>query len=236
MAGIVEPREGLKAKDIPTRAAAIRELKRIGQWDDVGVLVEMAKSDRSLSVRIYAAAAASNILIRERNAKPDAMLSKSQREQVRTWLVSIDPASNPGLLMLLAGVADKWALDRLARLMRDLRAGVRDGAVAAFRRLVLTAHLADEKAPQGVIRQVLAHRKTSPDVSLGLIGIIGEVGWDELRDVLPRAACHGRPHPAAVELALERLSQRNVPQCFNGLWRSDGLDVLEEGDASGGGW
>ena len=57
----VDPREGLSAKDVTTRTASARELARIGTWDDVPRLVQMATSEKSSAVRLWTAAAAADI-------------------------------------------------------------------------------------------------------------------------------------------------------------------------------
>jgi len=66
-----------------------------------------------------------------------------------------------------------------------------------------------------------------PDTLLELIRIVGEVGWNDLADRVRASATAGRPHVEASADALARLSIRSDAGAWNGLWLSDGLDVLE---------
>src|SRR3712207_6547865 len=123
-----DPREGLKSPDVAVRTAAARELAASGKFADVEVLVELAKTDKSPSVRLSAAAAAADIATR---SEPGPAQRKRLVELFRTF----DPGHNPSLLMVLAAVPDAAGVERLGRLLRDPRQDVRNGAITALRRM-----------------------------------------------------------------------------------------------------
>ncbi len=231
-----DPRKALGAKDVRTRAAAARDLAREGTWEDLEVLVGMALGEKSSAVRLYTAGAAADIAARERRLAGPEGLSAVRREQLHAWVRPMDPGANPSLLMLLTAAGDGAALDKLGRILRDPRNGVRMGALAALRRLALSAASQGLDALPERVEGWLAHPKAPPDVILDLVHLVGEAGWTRCRSALARSASAGRPHGAAVEQALERLSLREQPETWEGLWASRGLDVLEVSPEGPLGW
>jgi tetratricopeptide (TPR) repeat protein len=221
------PREALDAKDVTTRAAAARDIGRIGEWADLPKLVKMATEDKSSAVRLYTAAAVGDILARHRGAAGQTGLDASQREQVHAWFKGIDPGTNPAVLLWLAGVADASALDRLGRMLRDPRNEVRAGATVALRRLALSGAAASDPAVEKSVGAWLNLPKVPPDASLELIRLVGEAGWASLAEGVRQAASAGRPHAAAADEALKRLQLRDDPATWEGFWVDEGLDVLE---------
>jgi len=228
-----DPRAALDAKDVTTRAAAARDLARVGTWDDVEPLVRMAQSERSSAIRLYTAAAAAAIVARHRGAAGQVQLGPDQQQALLGWIGSRDPGTNPGLLMVLSSVADRRALDRLGRMLRDPRNGVRMGAAAAIRRRALSGAAVDDEGLPAAVREWMRHPRIPPDSLLELVYLVGEAGWAELADEVRRAASAGRPHVAGSAETLERLAARSEVQSWEGLWVSDGLDVLEINEEPG---
>lgn len=227
-----DPRAALGASDVTTRSAAARDLARAGTWDDMAELVRLAREDKSSAVRLYAAAAAADIAARHRGAGGQVALDAEQRKQIEQWIRALDPGHNPGLLMLLSATPGPFTLDRLGRMLRDPRNGVRAGAAMALRRLALSGGPADHAAIRDAAKGWLASGKLPPDALLELVRIAGEAGWTGLDAEIRAAAKAGRPHVAAAEQALARLAERAGPAGWEGFYVTDGLDVLEIAERS----
>ena len=222
-----DPRQALSSKDVAIRAAATRDLARCGGWDDVVSLVQHAKEDKSSAVRLYAAASAADILSRHRGLQGQKPLTTAQKAQVLDWVAGVDPGANPSLLMLLSGLGERKAVDRLGRMLRDPRYEVRGGSATGLRRMALSAAAQTNSEISSAMRDWFAHSKIPPDSILELIKLVGEAGFFNLADQARSAATAGRPHGAASEEALARLDARHQQEHWTGLWRSTGLDVLE---------
>lgn len=221
MSDKVDPRAALLDGDVAQRAAAARVLACEGGWDDLAQLVDVAKSDSSASVRLYAAGAAADIALR---ARRDGALGSDRAAQILEWIRAFDPDVNPGLLMLLAAVATGPALERLGRMLRDPRNGVRVGAAMALRRAALSA-ASDPSAVALVLGGLLTNRKIPADAMEALIALVGEAGFEEHEDAV-RTALAG-PLSSVADVALTRLEQRREPSAWEGLWLADGADVFE---------
>ncbi len=229
MGDTADPRVALTDKDVTVRAAAAREVARIGSFTDLELLITMAQSDKSPSVRLYTAAAAADIAMRLRgDGKP---LTRTQRAKLIDWVGGTDPGKNPSLLMVWAALPERKALDRLSRMLRDPRNGVRAGAATALRRMALASGAIDEGLIPSTIGSLLDGGRLPPDAILELVRIAGEAGYIGLMGSVRSAASAGRPHGAAVAESIERMSQRSTPEGWKGLWISTGADVFEpDGD------
>jgi hypothetical protein len=226
MSQAADPRAALKSKDVTVRAAAARELARNGTWDDLSTLVEMAKSDKSPSVRLYTAAAASDIAARFRGAAGQKRMTPQQATEVQDWVKRMDPVINPSLLMMLSAVGDAASIKRLGRMLRDPRGGVRSGAATALRRMAVSAAAVGDTQLPEFVRGWLESKKLTPDVTLELLKLSGEVGWTGLEDVQRLASVSGRPHGPAYDEVQTRKVARADLQTWQGLWCSDGVDAL----------
>ena len=224
------PPRRLVAKDVKTRAAAARAVALVGTWDDIDRLVTMAKTEKSSAVRLWTAAAAGDIACRYRGAHGQKAMSKAQRRQLMEWLKGFDPGGNSGLLMLLAAAADATAVGRLGRMLRDPRNGVRAGALLAIRRMALSAANLELGALRTAMHEWFADRRLSPDVIVALVTLVGQVGWPGFEQHVRQAASMGKPHHEASSVAMDRLNARKDVANWDGLWASDGLDVLELGE------
>jgi hypothetical protein len=135
--------------------------------------------------------------------------------------------------MLLSAAADGAAIERLGRMLRDPRNGARVGAATALRRLALSAEMAGREDLPDAISSWLASGKLPPDASLDLVRLVGEAGFVALSAVVRDQARAGRLHAQAVDEAVARLRQCADEASWEGMWVSDGRDVLEIGEAAG---
>jgi tetratricopeptide (TPR) repeat protein len=229
-----DPRAALQSKSVSVRAAAARDLSRIGTVEDLPPLVDIAINERSSALRLYAAAAAADIVHRYRGFGEQPRLTDEQRVQVHRWVRSYDPGRNPGLLMMLSALADDEARKRLARMLRDPRNGVRAGAAMAIRRMAVSATAIGDTSTPALVGECLQDGRIPPDVILELIKMTGELGWQGLRDQVRAASTQGRLHGEAYLEALRRLDARLSPEIWTGFWRSFGPDVFEVGEENKG--
>lgn len=225
MSESTDPRVAIEQGDVATRAAAARDLARQGSWEDVALLVDKAKNDTSPSVRLYTAAAAADIVCRMRGAGGRPRLTRDQCDQLQNWVKTFDPGINPSLLMLLSAVADQASIDRVGRMLKDPRNGVRAGAATALRRMALSAASVGDTLLGPAIEKMLANRKLPEDAVVELVRLVGEAGWSALEPELRAAG--GRVAGPAADEALARLAARRDPSAWEGVWVSDGVDVFE---------
>jgi len=237
----MDPRSGLASKDVTERAEAVRALATVGTADDVEGLIALGRSDRSPSVRLYAAAAAAHLALQH----ADEVDSRGWCTQV----MSEDPVVNPGLLMVLAASPVQATVKRLGRLLRDPRSGVRVGAAMAVRRLGLSAGAALDPVLREAAAGWIHGGRHPPDAVLELVKLAGELGWCDFDAALDTAREAGRLHGEQVALATERIAYRRDLARWDGLWVSYGADpfqpekapapegwwVLSGGEASGSG-
>jgi len=233
MATVDEARAALAGKDVAERAAAARELAAIGDWDDVEHLLSTAMDDKSPSVRIYTAAAATRIVLRTRGR---GEVGSAEERQILDALRRFDPQRNPSLLMALGALGTAKARSRLGRLLRDPHSDVRMAAAAAVRRAALSeVALGDEALPADVASW-LASRKTPPDARAELVRLVGEAGWSSLEQEARQAVAAGPGLSEVASEALKRLAARREPEAWTGLWLHAGGDVLDEDPDAASGW
>ena len=67
-----DPRDALESDDVAVRVAGARVLAERGTQEDLPRLIKIAREDKSPSVRLYAAAAASDVAMRNRRELTDA--------------------------------------------------------------------------------------------------------------------------------------------------------------------
>jgi hypothetical protein len=215
-----DPRAALRSDDVAIRTAGARDLATRGSLDDGMVLLDLAIGDRSPSVRLYAAAAAAEILLRSEPARA---------EQVRILdrLKAFDPGYNPALLMVLAATPDADGIERLGRLLRDPRSDVRSGAQAALKRLAVRSP--DDPRVADAVRAWLLAGRHPPDAVAELVRLASESGWLGMDDAFHAAASRGRAAQVAVQEALDWSVSRRDPASWVGLWVAvdDDQNVLD---------
>ena len=229
MAEPTGPHEALKSRDVTVRAAAARDLAKIGDVKDLPVLLDLARSDKSPSVRLYTAASAADVAIR--NA---ASLTEADEEALLAAATGGDPGANPSLLMVLAAVPSAAVLGRLGRILRDPRYDVRAGATTTVRRMALCGgHLRPAGEPQPLeplgeaVASWLSSGRYPADATLELVRVVGEAGLSVPPEILESMVDAGRSHGEAVEEALMRLRHREQTEHWSGLWISWGVDVYQ---------
>ena len=225
MTKVDEARAALQGKDVAERAAAARVLASHGVWSDIDGLLAIAMGDKSPSLRIYTAAAATRIVLRTRMA---GELGSAEERAVLEALRRYNPQGNPTILMVLGALGTSTARSRLGRLLRDPHSDVRLAAAAAVRRAALSqaAH-GDADLPRDV-EVWLGSRKTPPDTRAELVRLAGEAGWAELAGALRSAVAEGGGVAEAAQEGLKRLAERERPEAWHGLWIQAGADVLDE--------
>ena len=223
-----DPREAIRAKDLPTQAAAARDLARMGTWSDLEHLLDLATTHKRTGMRLSAAAAAADILHRYRTGAAGAPLDADKIATILEWSRTTDPGRNPSALMLLAAFPDKRVIGRLGRLLRDPRADVRAGAAVAVRRMALSHTDLDPLPLRRAFGDWLTHRKRRPDAVAELARLTGDLGWSEHRGAVLDVIGLSGPVTEAANTAITRLDGRKEPETWSGLYTSDGLDVLEQ--------
>jgi hypothetical protein len=214
-------------KNLTERAEAIRGLQRSGKWDDVEDLITLATADKKPSIRLHAGAAVMEILLRSR-------LSDEKRVHIQTRLNHVDPAVNPGFMGVYAVLGDKTSVQRLIRMTRDVRGGVREGAVAALRRWTLSHKRLSDRSVKRAIVEAMTHRKATDDVKIGLARLIGEAGLVSLRsEVTKLNLIRGGD---VIAESLERLDMTAATDARDGFWINDGRDAFQEEGAQAQRW
>lgn len=208
--------DGLTSSDVQERTAAVRALGARGDFADFGRLVELAKSDRSPSVRLTAAGVAGDLAVRARR-------TAGERRQILDALRVVDPGTNPPLVLVLAAVRDDAGLDRLGRLLRDPRSDVRMAAATAVRRM---ANLDQGEVDlPGHVGSWLSEGRYPADALAELVRLAGECGWP-LEDEIRTAAARGRAPAEAAVQALEWLAARRDPTSWAGMWMTTDEDPV----------
>lgn len=215
--------------DVASRSAAAQARVAEGQWADVVALVEVAQTDKNPSVRLVAAASASDILAKHRGAGGQSPLSDEERAQVQAWLRQSDPVKSPALLLLAAVCTDSRSLDRLERTFRDPRNIVRTAAVAAVRRMMLSVASMDEPALASRLGAWIADPRFKGDVGLELARLAGHLGIQGFDSEVMAQSAYGTSHADVVTEALRRIRSVKTLGSWTGVWASDGHDVLEPG-------
>ncbi|MCB9688458.1 MAG: hypothetical protein H6735_25705 [Alphaproteobacteria bacterium] len=204
-----DPRDALGSTDVAERTAAARELATSGTPADLELLLGLAQTDKSPSVRLYAAAAASEIATRE-------VLDQERRQQVLDALRAWDPGTNPSLVLVFAGIADAAGIKRLGLLLRDPRRDVRTAAATAVRRMASLPQA--PKILAGEVGGWLRSGKYPADAAAELIRLAGEQGWVAQQEAIRAGAKAGRAAAEAADQALEWLAARQDPTSWDGTW------------------
>ena len=226
-----DPESGLLSKDIATRAATARDLGRTGTWADIPLLLQMTIQDKSSSVRLHVAGAISNILSRQRGALGQSRLSAKKGKALEEWMRRIDPGLNVSVPLILSAVASKSAMEKLGRMLRDPRAGVRQGSAIALRRMVFSGGFEKHKGACALACTWLVGRKYPTDAKIELAALIGEVGWHDAAGALETLSSSSEGLLLeTLREARGRLDGRRDLAQWTGLWVDDGLDVYEVSD------
>ncbi|TVQ90098.1 MAG: hypothetical protein EA397_14195 [Deltaproteobacteria bacterium] len=226
-----DPRAALEAKDLPTQAAGARDLALMGTWDDLPILLKIASTARSTGLRLTTGAAAADIVHRYRTGRARPAPTSSQRQALIQTVKRLDPSINPNVLMVLSAFPDRAVIERLGRLLRDPRNTVRLGATVAVRRMALSHTDLDLAPLQSALASWVQDKRLPPDSHSEVFNIIGDLGLLDLIDTVSDAPCTTATEAELQAAALARLRARHQLSTWEGLWLSDGRDVLEPGAA-----
>jgi tetratricopeptide (TPR) repeat protein len=208
-----DPRAALDSNDVTVRAAGARDLAAVGTYEDALRLIERARDDKSLSVRLCAAGAAADILFRVALAEP-------QRREVVRKLDGFDPGRNPSLAMVLAPVVDDEGIARLGRMVRDPRSEVRSAALAALKQMSTRPGAGEPLS--AAVRAWLLEGRHPPDAVADLVRLTSEAGWPGMDEAIRAAAKKGRAAAEAVREAIDWIAARGDIATWVGVWAAIG--------------
>lgn len=219
-----DPIAALSSHRLPERAAAGRDLSKIGTPDLLPRLLGMAQNDPSPAVRLTMASAAADILSRYRVGPRAAALDGAARRRVLAVLRSLDPGVNPGLFPVLACLGLPEGLAPIKVGLRDPRSGVRVGAAVALLRLCMSSAAQGDRDLEREVVGLLSDARLPPDSVAEVGRVCAAVGYSSARPALSALALSG-VHGEAVAAALAVLDAAEAPPW--GVWVSDGRDAGE---------
>ncbi len=231
-----DPRAALASPDVATQTAAARDLARMGELADLQALLERVRTSKSPSVRLYAAAAAAEILARHRGLYGHPTWADADREGILRDIAAVDPGATPSILLCYAPFSTPEVLRRLGRMLRDPRQAVRAGVTTALRRMALSGASMDDDALPAFVGALLEQRRLAPDARVDLVRLVGEAGWHRLRPVIEAQSRTPGPVQDAAHLALDRLAMRERPEAWEGIWVDEERDVLQLAEPRDGPW
>lgn len=219
-----DPVASLSASKLSERAAAGRDLSKVGTPDLIERLIDMAQRDASPAVRLTMASAAADILSRYRVGPAAAAVTPEHRRALLGTIRAVDPGVNAGLFSMLAclGVPESFA--HIAVGLRDPRGGVRMGASVGLMRLCMSIQTQGDAGLERDVVALLRDRRLKPDALAEVARVCAAVGYRSARPALAELALSG-VHGEAVATALDVLASTTTPLC--GAWLSDGLDAGE---------
>ncbi len=180
-----DPIAALDAPDIPTRAAGARDLALAGTPEIVDRLLAMAKGDKSPGVRLACAAAAADIISRDRLA------GTLPEEARRRWFLAVqgaDPGVNTGLFQVAAVLSLPEAVNRIIVGLRDPRHDVRAGACVGLWRLVASAEVNGDAALETRVVAALDDKRARVETRVEIARICAAAGYRSALEPARRAA------------------------------------------------
>lgn len=214
----------LMDKSVAVRAAACRDLSRVGQPARLIQLIEMAGHDKSPAVRLGTSSAAADILSRYRLPATRADLPDADRDRLLTAMNRVDPSVNAGLFPMLACLDHERSFSRISVGLRDPRRGVRLGAAVGLLRYVSSIVKAGDQKLEDDVLDCLSDNRMLPDSIAELARICAAGGYTKALRALETLDLGGQLQEL-VDQAITQLrlaSERPV-----GLWVTDGLDAGE---------
>ncbi len=216
-----DPRAALGNASVATRCAGARDLARHGTLEDLERLATMGWQDKSMAVRLYAAAAAADIVQRHRDG-----MDASQHAQAVKYAFAGDPGHTPSMIMLASYAPPSTVLHRLGRILRDPRSDVRLAVLTTLRRMLLSSRC-DRDAVVPTMATWFDDPKIPADATVELAKLVGEAGLSALRGTISGLRGTGEGADEVLGVALARLEARATRDAWIGAWWSDGRDVYE---------
>lgn len=213
-----DPVAALAAKDIPTRAAATRDLSVAGGPEHVDLLLEHATRDPSPGVRLGAAAAAADILTRRRLAGIDDA-------DATRWLAAVtavDPSVNIGLFQVCGVLDTPAAMRRMLVGVRDPRADVRLGACVGLWRHGMSARVNGDAELQATVEGLVKDPKLRAETRAELARVCANVGWHGVREVAHELRAGATK--TVAEILDEAIKKLDHPISIEGVWVDWGVD------------
>jgi hypothetical protein len=224
MAETDDPVVALDARDIPTRAAATRDLALSGEAGHVERLLAAATTDRSPGVRLGAAAAVADILSRhrlDRNGEIDA----PTREAWLRVVAGVDPGTNTGLFQVCGTLGLSGGVQRVLSGLRDPRADVRQGACVGLWRLAASGAVNGDQVLEGSVVAVLDDPRVRIETRAEVARVCSNVGFTRALPAARRIA--DAAERAVATVAKEAVARMENPPGVQGAWVDAGLDAGE---------
>lgn len=221
-----DPLLSLSSPKLAERAAAGRDLSKVGTLSIVPRLVVLAERDPSPAVRLTCSGAAADILSRHRVGPRAAELSESGRREVLALIKGIDPGVNAGLFSIFGALGLPECFQQIAVGLRDPRGAVRVGAAVGLMRLCASAATVGDAELEARVVALLKDRRLKPDAVAEVGRVCAAVGYRSARGPLAELSLSG-VFAEAVSSSLDVLAAAGAPLC--GAWRSDGKDAGEVG-------
>lgn len=219
-----DPLASLSSPKLSERAAAGRDLSKMGAPDVIPRLVHMAQHDPSPAVRLTMASAAADILSRYRAGPRAAELDEAARRALQGLFRGVDPGVNAGLFSMLACLGLPGGFQQIAVGLRDPRGSVRVGAAVGLMRLCMSVATMGDADLEARVVGLLRDRRLKPDALAEVARVCAAVGYRSARPVLSELVLSG-VHGEAVSTALDVLAATGAP--LSGAWVSDGRDAGE---------
>jgi len=219
-----DPIAALDHKSIAVRAAACRDLTKMGRVEHLPRLAQSAGTDKSPAVRLGTVAAASDILSRRRLDGPGDALSEAERGAILELFKRVDPSKNPGVFSVFGTLDLSAGLSRVSIGLRDPRQEVRKGAGVGLLRLCISRSRQGDSALEAAVVEMLTDRRMRPDAIAEVALVCMASGFETALPVLERVD-PGGVHQEVVDTAIDKLelaARRPV-----GVWLSDGRDAGE---------
>lgn len=224
-----DPLQSLGAKDIPERAAAARDLSRVGLPAHIDALIATAISDKSPGVRLAAAGAAADILSRHRLPPRRDLVSEEARAAWLRAVASVDPVVNPGLFGICGCLGTEAAFKRILQGLRDPRQDVRAGASVGLWRTIASGGASLMPGLEAAVVATLSDGRIRAESRVEIARLCADAGYlSALEPARELSALCARKTAELAEATVLRLEALPQPA---GVWVRTGLDpvAVDEG-------
>ena len=221
MSDIEDPIAALRSKSIATRSAGARSLSLHGSVEDIPLLLEHARDDRSPAVRLISCSASADILSRYRVGARAKTLSLKRRAELVALINRVDPGQNTAIFSVIACLDLPEGIKRMAVGMRDPRGRVRLGAAVGLWRHVISASQCGNKVLEEQLLQLLKDSRLPTDSLAEMGRICAAAGYSSAISRLQNLDLVGT-QGELLSSCLEVLE--GLDQVGAGFWWSDGRD------------
>ena len=223
----VDPLISLSSNKLAERAAACRDLSKIGTLDVLPRLAGLAERDPSPAVRLSSSSAAADILSRHRVGPRSAELPESKRREILALIRGLDPGVNAGLFSIFGALGLPESLAQISVGLRDPRGAVRVGAAVGLMRLCMSAETCGDAELEARVVALIKDKRLKPDAVAEVGRVCAAVGYRSAASGLGDLVLTG-VFAEAVSSSLDVLAAAAAP--LTGAWSTDGRDAGEVGD------